>query len=151
MLLKRYLSIICLLISINCSAQKIDDIGDGWKATVEKALAVIKKYDSTKYNFIKAHCTKISYWLGSFATIEQPRTILIPTTEMNKACINDIACVIVHESLHLYYRYPETSMKLEEEEFKAYSYEYDFLMKIPNVQYWLIQHCVKMLEIYKIK
>lgn len=146
--LKRYLSIIFLLISINCSAQKIDDIGDGWKATVEKALAVIKKYDSTKYNFIKANCTKISYWLGSFATIEQPRTILIPTTEMNKACINDIACVIVHESLHLYYRYPETEMVLEREEFFAYSYEYDFLKHLPHPETWLIDHVENMILKY---
>ena len=153
MQLKKFLSVLftILLTSQSGYSQIIDDVGDGWKNKVEQALQVIKTYDVEKYYFIQKHCTKVGYWLGEFATIEPPHTILVPVSEMKKGCINDIAAVLVHESLHLYYRYPETSIKLEEEEFKAYSYEYDFLMKIPNVQYWLIQHCVKMLEIYKIK
>ena len=81
---------------------KIDDVGDGWKGKVEQAIEIVKQYDSEKYTLLMENCKHISYSLLAFSTTENGNTILISQKEILKGNINDIAAILVHESLHLY-------------------------------------------------
>ena len=124
--------------SYSISQINIADVGDGWKGKVQQALDTIQKYDTVKYNNIITKCNNIGYWNNSFATTEPPNIILIPTSEMNFGNIYNICAILIHESYHLliYGR----NMNPNQEEYWAYSYELDFLMKVPNVDGWLIQN-----------
>jgi hypothetical protein len=124
--------------SYSISQINITDVGDGWKGKVQQALDTIQKYDTVKYNNIITKCNNIGYWNNTFATTEPPHTILIPTSEMNFGNIYNICAILIHESYHLliYGR----NMNPNQEEYWAYSYELDFLTKVPNVDGWLIQN-----------
>jgi hypothetical protein len=124
--------------SYSMSQINIADVGDGWKGKVQQALDTIQKYDTVKYNNLITKCNNIGYWNNTFATTEPPHTILIPTSEMNFGNIYNICAILIHESYHLliYGR----NMNPNQEEYWSYSYELDFLMKVPNVDGWIIQN-----------
>ena len=132
--------------SSSISQINIADVGDGWKGKVQQALDTIQKYDTVKYNNIITKCNNIGYWNNTFATTEPPHTILIPTSEMNFGNIYNICAILIHESYHLllYGR----NMGPNQEEYWAYSYEMDFLMKVPNVDGWLIQNAQNKINYY---
>jgi hypothetical protein len=48
--------------------------------------------------------------------------------------------------MHLYIIQQQIILTPEEEETVCYLYELDFLLKIPNVEPWLIQHVLRQLE-----
>jgi hypothetical protein len=128
------------------SAQiKIDDVGEGWKNSIEQALCLIQQVDSAKYQQITTTCNHIGYWNGSYSTTEDS-TILISNLEMRRGNIHDLAAALVHESMHLYIIQQHTILTPEEEETVCYLYELDFLLKIPNVEPWLIRHVLRQLE-----
>ena len=132
--------------SSSISQINIADVGDGWKGKVQQALDTIQKYDTVKYNNIITKCNNIGYWNNSFATTEPPYTILIPTSEMNFGNIYNICAILIHESYHLliYGR----NMNPNQEEYWAYSYELEFLTKVPNVDGWLIQNAQNKINYY---
>ena len=132
--------------SSSISQINISDVGDGWKGKVQQALDTIQKYDTVKYNNIITKCNNIGYWNNTFATTEPPHTILIPTSEMNFGNIYNICAILIHESYHLliYGR----NMNPNQEEYWAYSYELDFLMKVPNVDGWLIENAQNKISYY---
>lgn len=143
------LAIFTTLLSLNTSAQiKVADVGDGWKNKVDSALELIKTYDPQKYTILTTYCDHVGYWNGSFSTTEGSSTIMISTREMRAGNVNNIAAILVHESLHLYYL--KTNAKLDEyvEEVNCYTYELDFLLHIPNVEYWLVDHAKKQIKKY---
>lgn len=126
---------------------KVPNVGDGWKPKVEAALEVIKTYDCDKYVELLNVCTEIEYWTGSFATTDKT-SIIIPTSELKAGVINDIAAILVHESLHLYFLKHNVKLDPREEERLCYLYELEFLKKIPNVEPWLIEHAEKQIKLY---
>jgi hypothetical protein len=132
--------------SSSISQINIADVGDGWKGKVQQALDTIQKYDTVRYNNIITKCNNIGYWNNTFATTEPPHTILIPTSEMNFGNIYNICAILIHESYHLliYGR----NMNPNQEEYWAYSYELDFLTKVPNVDGWLIQNAQNKINYY---
>ena len=132
--------------SSSISQINIADVGDGWKGKVQQALDTIQKYDTIKYNNIITKCNNIGYWNNTFATTEPPHTILIPTSEMNFGNIYNICAILIHESYHLliYGR----NMNPNQEEYWAYSYELEFLTKVPNVDGWLIQNAQNKINYY---
>jgi len=120
----------------------IPDVGNKWKLKVEMALDVIKRYDYTKYIQLQDVCTDIEFWGGSFATTAKS-SIIIPTAELEAGVINDLAAIIVHESLHLYFAKHNVKLTPAHEERLCYMYELELLFKIPNVEPWLIEHAEK--------
>ena len=138
--------ILLMFWSSSISQINIADVGDGWKGKVQQALDTIQKYDTVKYNNIITKCNNIGYWNNTFATTEPPNTILIPTSEMNFGNIYNICAILIHESYHLliYGR----NMDPNQEEYWAYSYELEFLMKVPNVDGWLIQNAQNKINYY---
>jgi hypothetical protein len=127
---------------------KIDDVGDGWKNKIEQAIEVVKQYDPEKYTLLIENCEHISYSLLSFSTTENGTTILISQKEMIVGNINDLAATLVHESLHLYILKNKLLMPENYEEVVCYTYELEMLLKIPNIEPWLVNHATKQIEFY---
>jgi hypothetical protein len=59
-----------------------------------------------------------------------------------------VAAAIVHESKHLYYLKTGTVLDTNTEELYAYQYELEFIRQLPNVEEYLIQHCLKMINLF---
>ena len=122
---------------------RIDDVGDGWKGLVEQALKVIETTDTAKYNLVTQYCTQITYGLQLFSTTESGHVIILPTAEMKKGIVNDIAAAIVHESLHLYFVHNSIGASEQTEEAICYAYELEFLRQIPGVEQFLLDHALR--------
>jgi hypothetical protein len=147
--MKQLLLCLSLFLSVNLFSQiKIDDVGDGWKNKVELAIEVIKQYDPEKYTLLIENCEHISYSLLPFSTTENGTTILIAQKEIIVGNINDLAATLVHESLHLFILKNKLLMPENYEEVICYTYELEMLLKIPNVEPWLIEHAQKQIEFY---
>ena len=127
----------------------IDDVGDNWKLRVDSALQVVKKYDSINYGKILTNCKKVSFWTGSFSTVEDSQTILITQKDMKHSSINNIAAILVHESTHLFIINKRLKYTPSDEEVFCYFVELRFLEKIPNVEDWLINNTKKMILYYE--
>ena len=126
------LLIFLLLFTTSLFSQiKISDVGPNWKNRVDSALILIKKYDSTKYNFLLKHCKQIGFTNLKFSTIEGGHIILLSTYDIRYGSINNIASAIVHESAHLFFYNSNFFSNALEEEKVCYGYELDFLLKIP--------------------
>ena len=143
--------LISLIPFLTFSQIRIDDIGDGWKAKVEQALTVIQQIDCEKYDLLMATCKHISYSTATFATTESGTTILIPRREIVVGNINDIAAILVHESLHLYMLQNKLIMPEADEEVLCYAYELEFLLQIPGVETWLLDHARKQIAYFSSK
>lgn len=143
--------LISLIPFLTFSQIRIDDIGDGWKAKVEQALTVIQQTDCEKYDLLMATCKHISYSTATFATTESGTTILIPRREIVIGNINDIAAILVHESLHLYMLQNKLIMPEADEEVLCYAYELEFLLQIPGVETWLLDHARKQIAYFSNK
>ena len=142
------LSILLILSTYSFSQIKITDVGDGWKGKVEQALDTIQKYDIEKYYLIMETCKVVAYWNGGFSTIESDSIITIPAKEMNNGNIYNIAAILVHESLHLYFLTTNFKLNPNVEEVVAYQYELEFLNKVPCVDEWLIQNAQNKIKFY---
>ncbi len=147
--MKQLVKFLSIFFPLILSAQiKIDDVGDGWKNKVEQALDIVQKYDPEKYTLLMENCEHISYSLLPFSTTESGTTILISQKEILKGNIDDIAAILVHESLHLYLLKNHIKMAFNEEEILCYTYELELLFKIPNVEPWLLSHAKAQIEFY---
>lgn len=147
--MKRILLIVILTIysQLLFAQVKVPNVGPGWKAKVDSALTLIRTYDCNKYELVTEYCYEIEYWVGSFATTDT-HSILIPTQELQNGSVNDIAAIIVHESLHLYFLHNHSGYPPNAEERICYLYELEFLRKIPNVEPWLIENAEKQIKRY---
>jgi predicted metal-dependent peptidase len=147
--MKQLVKCLSIFFPLILSAQiQIDDVGDGWKNKVEQALDIVQKYDPEKYTLLMENCEHISYSLLPFSTTESGTTILISQKEILKGNIDDIAAILVHESLHLYLLKNHIKMAFNEEEILCYTYELELLFKIPNVEPWLLSHAKAQIEFY---
>ena len=144
MRIKNALITIALLLTTTVFSQiQIDDVGDGWKLKVDSALTLIKKTSPAHYKEVSEYCNHITYWMGSFSTTQDSSTVVISVKDMKIGSVNNIACIIVHESHHLLLRKKHIKLEPKKEELECYQYEYSFLEKVPNVEDWLIIHVIK--------
>jgi len=151
----RYLFLLIILFINNLAYSQIvvDRGGDGWGEKIDSALLLIKKHDPKKYALLNSVCKRISIWGGGFSSTEDS-SILISSSDFKVNSINNIACAIIHESLHLYY---ERCREMKNcpyllgnvyEEKKCYLYEYDFFCKLPNGEDWLDLHIRREIQRY---
>jgi hypothetical protein len=142
-------SLVFTLLTIFCitlNAQiKIDVVGDNWEHNVHKALTLIKNTDTTVYNTVIKNCSHIGFWNGNYSTTEG-NEIYITTIEVRDGNIQNLACVIVHESKHI--ELSKLSLDSEEEECVCYLYELEFLIKIKDVDLFLIDNIQSKLNYY---
>ena len=144
MCIKNALITIGLLLTTTLFSQiQIDDVGDGWKLKVDSALTLIKKTSPGHYKEISEYCNHITYWMGSFSTTQDSSTVVISVKDMKIGSVNNIACIIVHESHHLLLRKKHIKLEPKKEELECYQYEYGFLQMVPNVEDWLTIHVIK--------
>jgi hypothetical protein len=148
--MKKLLSgLLFLFITLHSFGQlRVTDVGDGWKEKVDSALKIIQTYDIEKYNVILETCTLIGYWNESFSTTEGDSVILISTKDINHVSINNIAAILVHESMHLYIKQLYAKVSPNREETICYVYELNFLYKVPNVEIWLIENATNKMKYY---
>ena len=132
-----------LLTTTGFSQIQIDDVGDGWKLKVDSALTLIKKTSPEHYKEVSEYCKQVTYWMGGFSTTQDSSTIVISVRDMKINSINNIACILVHESHHLMIQNKHIMMEPKKEELECYQYEYGFLQKIPNPEDWLTIHVIK--------
>lgn len=121
----------------------IHPAGDGWHIKTDSALSIIKKYDPEKYNLITQVCHEIEFWSSDFSSNEIREgigKIYIANGDMKIESMNNLACVLVHESLHLMFLKKGIELSKREEEKLCYLYELELLYKIPGAEPWLIQH-----------
>ena len=60
--------------------------------------------------------------------------------------IANLACVLVHESLHLNYLLHPIEQTADEEELKCYIYELSFINKLPTPEPWLQANAVEQIH-----
>lgn len=127
---------------------KIDDVGDNWKLRVDSALQIIKKYDTNSYDVVLKYCKNVAFWNGNYSTVEDSETVVITRKDITNSCLNNISAILVHESTHLKIMNEKIKYTPYDEELFCYYTELEFLRKIPNVEFWLINHTKKMISYY---
>jgi len=147
------LAVFFFFISLNLSAQiKVPDVGEGWKQKVDSAIELIKETDTSAYRILLENCKQIEYIIGDYSTTQPPYTIAITIKDLKINSVNNIACILVHESCHLYiYNHCIEIENPNREEYLCYMKEYDFLCKLPYVEDWLFQNAINKLLYYRSK
>jgi hypothetical protein len=145
------LLLICLLFLNNLaySQIKVDKAGDGWQLKIDSALQLIKEVDIEKYQLIDSVCDRVEFWSSGFSSNEGSYggkgTILVAVKDVQLNSINNLAVVLVHESLHLHVLQKGYIVAPEQEEAWCYRYELTFIDKLKNPEPWLKQHAIKQL------
>ena len=128
---------------------KIDKAGNGWDLKIDSALQLIKKVDIEKYQLIDSVCERVEFWASGFSSNEgsygNKGTILVAVKDVQLNSINNLAVVLVHESLHLHVLQKGYIVAPEQEEAWCYRYELTFIDKLKNPEPWLKQHAIKQL------
>ena len=128
---------------------KIDKAGNGWDLKIDSALQLIKKVDIEKYQLIDSVCERVEFWCSGFSSNEgsygKKGTILVAVKDVQLNSINNLAVVLVHESLHLHVLQKGYIVAPEQEEAWCYRYELTFIDKLKNPEPWLKQHAIKQL------
>jgi len=127
---------------------QIPDIGDGWKLKVDSALALINEVDPSRYLFVTDNCNKIDFWISDFSSTVSNGAILIPQREAQFGSVQNLAAIIVHESMHLNFSNNLMDINDNIEEIICYLYELDFLLQVPNVEPWLINNAKEKITYY---
>ena len=128
---------------------KIDKAGNGWDLKIDSALQLIKQVDIEKYQLIDSVCNRVEFWSSGFSSNEgsygKKGTILVAVKDVQLNSINNLAVVMVHESLHLHVLQKGYIVAPEQEEAWCYRYELTFIDKLKNPEPWLKQHAIKQL------
>ncbi len=147
--MKSLLLILLTLPSLLLSQIVIDKAGDGWDSKIDSALQLIKKTDIEKYQLLDSVCGKVEFWSSGFSSNEgkygEKGIILVAVKDVKLNSINNLAVVLVHESLHLHVLQKGYIIIPEQEEAWCYRYELDFISKLPNPEPWLKQHAITQL------
>jgi len=138
-----------LLTSLSYAQIEVSKVGDGWNKKVDSALLLIKKTDIEKYQLIDSVCEKVDFWISGFSSNEgsygTKGIILVAVKDVQLNSINNLAVVLVHESLHLHVLQKGYIIPPEQEEAWCYRYELDFINKLHNPEPWLKEHAITQL------
>jgi hypothetical protein len=141
-----------LLFPILCFAQpKIDKAGDGWDLKIDSALSLIKTVDLQKYELLDSVCQEVSFWVSDFSSNELTKEgvgrIYVAVGDVKLNSINNLATVLVHESLHLYFLRKRIELHPVREENLCYLYELEFIEKLPNLEEWLKLNTLRQIQL----
>jgi hypothetical protein len=149
MYFKNALIFVFLLLTTNLFSQiLVDDVGDGWKSQVDSALLLIKKTSPEHWIEVENYCTHITFWLGNFSTTSDSSTVMISTKDIRLNSINNLACIIIHETHHLYILNKGIKLTEPKEELECYLYELKFVNKLKDCEFWLKAHVIKCINHY---
>jgi hypothetical protein len=143
--MKHLMTLILTIFSFTLFSQiRVDQSGEGWKEMVDSALILIQKTDTSAYNHLKKHCTKIGFWNGGYSSNEGTE-IFVSRSDILLGSVENIACILIHEAKHL--EIQSSGISLQEEECICYKYELEFINKLQGVE-WLKQNCELRLNQY---
>lgn len=147
---KLLLTLILLAVTAVSHAQiVIDQAGDNWRAKVDSAIALIKTAPKEYYENLESSCDSISFFNASFSScsggLMQKGTIFVSANDV-KIGIQNIAAVLIHESLHLRYRKNGLILSERREESYCYLYEWRFLRSLPEPDPALLDHAAKQMR-----
>jgi hypothetical protein len=128
---------------------KVDKAGDGWDLKIDSAITLIKSTDSLKYDLLNSICSNVSFWISDFSSCDMEGDkgrIYISARDIKLNSINNLAAVLVHESLHLYIQKNKVVLEPKKEENYCYKYEMSFVNKLPNAEPWLKLHIKEQIE-----
>ena len=145
-----------LILSIPCFSQiNVMKAGDGWDLKVDSALALIAQTDVNIYTRLIDVCDIVDFWISPYSSnniSQDGNTIYIAVGDAKMNSIANLACVLVHESLHLNYLLHPIAQTPDEEELKCYIYELSFINKLPTPEPWLQANAVEQIhKLSKIK
>lgn len=123
---------------------EIDGGFSEWENLVKKSIELVKQTDSSYHQTLVKNCKRISFWNGLYSTTED-KSIVISILDLKSESVNNIACVLVHESKHLELVQTK-SLTQSEEECIAYRYELDFIRKLKNPEPYLNKNCLSYLK-----
>ena len=126
---------------------KVEDVGDGWKNKIELALELIKKTDSNYYSHVINNCKHIGFWSGKYSTNEDS-SIYMTKYDFEINSIQNLACIIVHESKHIELSKNKIVLSEKEEECICYTYEKEFLFKVEVPERRLLENVFYRIESY---
>ena len=141
---KLFLTLILLAATSVSHAQiHIDQAGDDWRAKADSAISLIKTAPAFYYKGLLSVCDSISFFNASFSSCEgslnQKGTIFVSANDVRLG-VQNIAAVLVHESLHLSLLMQGYSLPPRKEEHLAYMYEWQFLKNLPGADSALIEY-----------
>jgi hypothetical protein len=129
---------------------QVDKAGDGWDLKIDSAIFLIKQVDTVKFNLLSDVCYKIEFWNNTFSSNDgsygNKGVILVAVKDIKLNSINNLAAVLVHESLHLYVLQKGIAYSPSQEEEYAYRYELEFISRLKNPEPWLFQHAITQLN-----
>ena len=130
---------------------KVDKAGDGWDLKIDSALSLIRTVDLQKYELLDSVCQEISFWVSDFSSNELSKEgigrIYVATGDVKLGSINNLAVVLVHESLHLLFLRKGMDLNPVLEENLCYRYELEFINELPNVEPWLVLHTLRQIQL----
>ena len=129
----------------------VPDVGDGWKNKVDSAITLIKTFDREKYEMLRKYCDTVEFIVSDHSSVKYESTIALSVEDVKLGSVNNIASALVHESRHLYFHRKRIVMDPRSEEIECYSYEYDFLCSLPEVEDILFLHTVRQIIHYQRK
>lgn len=139
---------IFLLFPINLFSQiNIHKAGDGWDLKVKEALKLIETTSPTHYTLVEEVVQEIEFWNESYSSniIDNGKGVIVIAKGDVEVSINNIAAVIVHESYHLKVLNTKQQLYPSQEEYLSYKHELEFLKLLPNVEHFLVIHCIKQM------
>jgi hypothetical protein len=139
-----------LFLAVPCFGQmKIDKAGDGWDLKVDSAIQLIKRVDIAKYKLLDTNCHQVSFMISPYSSCLLENGlghIYIAVDDIKLNSINNIAVVLIHESLHLYIAKLGIALIPEKEETFCYMYELSFISKLENPEPWLTEHAINNIK-----
>lgn len=128
---------------------RVDKAGDGWDLKVDSAIVLIKEADPAKYSLLTSVCSNVSFWVSDFSSCDLEEgggRIYIAAKDVKLNSVNNLASVLVHESLHIYFLKNQITLDPSKEENYCYRYELEFVNKLPNPESWLKSHVIQQIE-----
>ena len=101
------------------------------------------------YNQCKIPITSYGVIAFRYNPDHELELLMICRKDMNIKSINNLACVIIHESHHLYIQQNDIVLTSPKEELECYYWELEFIKKLPNPEVWLEQHIIRCIINYK--
>jgi hypothetical protein len=139
-----------LLISLNGFSQiKVDRAGDNWHKLIDSALSLIDSTSPYHSNLVKASCNHIAFFNSRYSSnagrLGSKGTIFVAKGDLEFG-VQNLALVIVHESLHLYYLMKGIKLTEADEELNCYRLELNFLERVQNPDPFLVNHVSSMVR-----
>jgi hypothetical protein len=108
-------------------------------------LDLIKRTDSNYYNHVIDNCEHIGFWAGKYSTNEGT-SIYMTKYDFEMNSIQNLACIIVHESKHIEFSKSKIILSEKEEECICYKYEKEFLFKVEIPERRLLENVFYRME-----